>query len=94
MVAEHASPRKPRAKRKASTPERELPDSAVLVVLESAEPPSSASLRIDASARRQMIEAAAYFLAERRGFAAGHEFEDWLAAERAVDARLSPSRAA
>ena len=31
----------------------------------------------------------AYFRAERRGFAPGHELEDWLAAEREVEALLS-----
>jgi hypothetical protein len=28
---------------------------------------------------------AAYFLAERRGFAPGHDLDDWLAAEDAID---------
>ena len=28
------------------------------------------------------IETAAYYLAEKRGFAPGHELEDWLTAER------------
>jgi hypothetical protein len=31
----------------------------------------------------------AYFRAERRGFAPGHELEDWLAAEREVAALLA-----
>ena len=31
--------------------------------------------------RRAMIAEAAYYRAERRGFAPGHELEDWLAAE-------------
>jgi hypothetical protein len=38
-----------------------------------------ASLAADARERR--IREAAYFKAERRGFAPGHELEDWLAAE-------------
>jgi hypothetical protein len=37
-----------------------------------------------------MIEMAAYFRAERRGFAPGHDFEDWLAAEAEI-AVLVPS---
>lgn len=32
----------------------------------------------------QMIASAAYLRAERRGFAAGHELEDWLEAEKEV----------
>ena len=34
------------------------------------------------------IAEAAYFRAERRGFAPGHELEDWLAAEDEVEQRL------
>lgn len=33
----------------------------------------------------QRIREAAYFKAERRGFAPGHELEDWLEAEREAD---------
>ena len=35
--------------------------------------------------RQDMIEQAAYFRAEQRGFEPGHELDDWLAAEREVD---------
>ena len=34
------------------------------------------------TARRSAIRLHAYYRAERRGFAPGHELEDWLAAER------------
>lgn len=37
--------------------------------------------------RRQWIAEAAYFRALRRGFTPGHECEDWLEAEREIDAR-------
>jgi DUF2934 family protein len=39
--------------------------------------------------RRSLISEAAYFRAERRQFAPGHELEDWLAAEIEIDQRLS-----
>jgi Protein of unknown function (DUF2934) len=39
-------------------------------------------------ARRALIAEAAYLRAERRGFAPGHETEDWLAAEAEVDSLL------
>lgn len=39
--------------------------------------------------RNQMIEIAAYYRAEQRGFAAGNELDDWLAAEREVDAMIA-----
>jgi hypothetical protein len=37
----------------------------------------------------RMISEAAYFIAEKRGFAVGHAIEDWLAAEQAVKETLS-----
>jgi Protein of unknown function (DUF2934) len=38
--------------------------------------------------RQASIAEAAYFRAELRGFAPGHELEDWLASEEEVDQRL------
>jgi hypothetical protein len=38
--------------------------------------------------RLAMIAETAYFSAQARGFAPGHEMEDWLAAEKEVDRRL------
>ncbi|HEU5137917.1 MAG TPA: DUF2934 domain-containing protein [Steroidobacteraceae bacterium] len=38
--------------------------------------------------RSALIAEAAFFRAERRGFAPGNELEDWLAAESEVDAKL------
>jgi hypothetical protein len=38
--------------------------------------------------RAALIAEAAFFRAEKRGFAPGHEVEDWLAAESEVDADL------
>jgi DUF2934 family protein len=35
-----------------------------------------------------MIAEAAYFRAEKRGFEAGHELEDWLAAEQDVEQQI------
>jgi hypothetical protein len=39
--------------------------------------------------RAHLIAVAAYLRAESRGFACGDELEDWLCAEREVDARLA-----
>lgn len=39
--------------------------------------------------RQAMIAEAAFFMARARGFEPGHELDDWLAAEREVDQRLS-----
>ena len=40
-------------------------------------------------ARHQLVEQAAYFIAERRGFAPGNELDDWLQAEAEVVARTT-----
>jgi hypothetical protein len=42
--------------------------------------------------RRVLIAKAAYFRAERRHFAPGHEVEDWMAAEAEVDRELARTR--
>jgi hypothetical protein len=47
------------------------------------------SFSIDREAR---IAEAAYWRAERRGFAAGQELEDWLAAEKEVDGDIAAKR--
>ena len=43
---------------------------------------------VDPEQRAALIAEAAYFRAEKRGFAPGTEVEDWLAAEAEVDAIL------
>jgi hypothetical protein len=44
-----------------------------------------------AEVRFAMIQEAAYFLAERRGFAGGDTQADWLEAEKLVDAQIKAS---
>jgi len=51
-------------------------------------PTGPARVTLSDENRRAMIAEAAYLRAERRGFAPGHEGEDWLAAELEVDALL------
>jgi hypothetical protein len=48
----------------------------------------AARVTLTIEARRTMIAENAYLRAERRGFAPGHETEDWFAAEAEVDALL------
>jgi hypothetical protein len=81
MATKRVSPGKKTTKQKtAAAAAPELMDGAAIAVLE--------SNGIDPDARRRLVAAEAYFLAERRGFAAGNELEDWVAAERLVDSRL------
>jgi hypothetical protein len=76
---------KRRAKKTAAS---ERTDGPAMVTLES-EAVTAATSRIDPEVRRQMVAAEAYFRAERRGFAAGQEVEDWIAAESVVDSRFN-----
>ena len=52
--------------------------------------PSPSPVNISAEERWRMVATAAYHRAEKRGFQPGHEVEDWLAAEREIDAVLKP----
>lgn len=49
---------------------------------------STGGAELNEDTRRAMIAEAAYFRAERRGFAPGFELDDWLASEHELDARL------
>ena len=89
MPAKRASRRR---RPEASDSTAELSQDAVVSILESSSP--SESRLVDADARRRLIAAEAYFIAQRRGFAAGHEFDDWLEAETRIDARLRDLRIA
>ena len=85
MVTKRVSPVKKTTKRKAAAPV-DLTDSGVFEML--------ASASIDPDARRRLVAAEAYFIAERRGFAAGNELEDWVTAEAVVDSRLQQMKVA
>ncbi len=67
------------ARRRAATTPKDPPATAK----------AAAPVRVSSGARRAMIAEAAYLRAERRGFAPGCEEDDWLSAEKDVDALLS-----
>lgn len=69
------------AARQAATTAAEIPK---------ADPPKQTSRQpaIDPDRRRNYVEVAAYYIAERRGFAGGDEAADWLAAEQEIDRLL------
>ena len=94
MVAKQTSRRKQPAGSVVVTLVPELADNAALRLLESQGASGAAAAGIDSELRRQMVAAAAYFRAEHRGFEPGHELEDWVAAETAVDAQLQDGLAA
>jgi hypothetical protein len=91
---DNGSPGKKTTKRKPAAATAELTDTGVFMVLESAHSETPESASIDPDVRRRLVAGEAYFLAERRGFAAGNELEDWVTAEAAVDSRLQQMRVA
>lgn len=86
MVAKHVSEGKKIAKDASAA--SKLKVRAVRVTSKSRRAAGAGFAGLDPEVRRQLVAAEAYFLAERRGFMAGNELEDWLAAELAVDSRL------
>jgi hypothetical protein len=88
MVTKRESPSVKTVKRRVKKTASERTNGAAMVVSES-EAASAATSSIDPEVRRQMVAAEAYFRAERRGFAAGQEVEDWIAAESVVDSRFN-----
>jgi hypothetical protein len=94
MVTKRVSPNKKPMRQKAVAEVPVLTDSVAVTVLESRRSPAAIPERVDPDVRRQLVAAEAYFLAERRGFTAGGELEDWMAAEAMVDSRLRKMRAA
>jgi hypothetical protein len=46
-------------------------------------------MQVSEDTRRAMVAESAYLRAERRGFAPGGEVDDWVAAEKEVDALLN-----
>lgn len=49
----------------------------------------STNMAVSSSQRQQMIETAAYLIAEKRGFVGGDSNEDWLSAEKQIDTYLN-----
>ncbi|MEK7835619.1 MAG: DUF2934 domain-containing protein [Pseudomonadota bacterium] len=68
-----------------SHPARTMASAKVAARKRSAEP-QPASAKTAPEQRQQLIAQAAYFIAERRGFAPGNELEDWLQAEAEIEA--------
>jgi hypothetical protein len=68
----------------ASTPRKRAPRKTVVT----SRPKSKVARFVGPEQRAALIAEAAFFRAEKRGFAPGHEVEDWLAAEAEVDTKL------
>ncbi len=73
------------------TIKKRAPRKVAVKVAKAAKPAKAAGTAANfagAGQRAALIARAAYFRAEKRGFAPGHETEDWLAAEAEVDSKL------
>ncbi len=79
-------------KRDKNNPKKEFilsnPETALTEMLEASGEKTSFIGGISNEERHHLIAEAAYFRAERRSFAPGHELEDWLGAEAEINAKL------
>lgn len=73
-----AKPAKPAAAKPAAAKKTEAPKA-----------PKRAKADVPAEQRRNYVEVAAYFIAERHGFTPGRELADWAAAEAEIDRLLA-----
>jgi hypothetical protein len=57
-----------------------------------ASPPDASTTPVSPDERDRWIEVAAYYIAQRRGFAEGSPIDDWLEAEREFERLLALCR--
>ena len=79
----------PTVKKTSAAKKRSTPKKAAAKKAASTRPTGS-PVMVSAEERWRMVATAAYHRAEQRGFAPGHEVEDWLAAEKDIDSVLKP----
>lgn len=82
-----AAPVKAAAKAPAAKPAAAKP--ATPKKAEAAQAPKRGKHAVQPEQRRNYIEVAAYFIAERHGFTPGRELADWAAAEAEIDRLLA-----
>lgn len=87
MAAKKERPAPPR-----KTPGKTAAASARPAAKPAAAQPFEARAEVSAEELRKLIAEAAYYRAKRRGFAPGHEEEDWVQAEAEVKERIGTSR--
>ena len=81
MAALHTTPSR-HSSRKSVIPATPPASSGVIAEMASQ---TAKDRAVDTQAREVMIAEAAYYCAEKRGFAPGHELEDWLEAEAQIE---------
>ncbi|MFH1872138.1 MAG: DUF2934 domain-containing protein [Pseudomonadota bacterium] len=98
-AAKPKAPAKVKAPAKAAAvkkPEPTAKQAAAKPVIAKAPPKAAARAKkaksVPPEQRRNYIEMAAYYIAERRGFAPGNPLEDWVQAEAEIDRLLAQGR--
>jgi Protein of unknown function (DUF2934) len=67
---------------------RTVAEESILENIEQARRHAEGVSEVDPELRYEMVATAAYYIAEQRGFAPGHELEDWYRAQAAIDKEL------
>ena len=83
---------KPAAKAKTTIKTKPAPKAKALPKVAAAKPARSRAAKpagIPLEQRKHYIEMAAYYIAERRGFAPGNLLDDWVQAEAEIDRLLA-----
>lgn len=73
----------------AKTLEKSKPKAVKTAKASQAKPTTVAKATLSAEQRNNYVEVAAFYIAERRGFAPGNPADDWCAAELEVDRLLA-----
>lgn len=79
---------KTRVNRPLGSAPRTVAEESILESIEQALGYAEGVSGVDPELRHEMVALAAYYLAEQRGFAPGHELEDWYRAQAAIDKEL------
>ena len=79
---------KTRANRPLGPAPRTVAEESIFENIERAQSFFGGVSQVDPELRHDMIATAAYYIAEQRGFAPGHELEDWYRAQAAIDTEL------
>ena len=86
-VVKKSSPKKAAVKKKVTVKKKtSVKKSATLKKKAAVKACAPKKIAITASERRQMIAEAAYYIAEKRSFLGGEVHNDWIDAERQIDA--------
>ena len=89
MAALNATPLQQTGDRAPIPPVPPTADTAKSGILSEMASKAAPNRAVDPATKQRMIAEAAYYRAERRGFAPGHDLDDWYEAEASIEV-LSP----